>query len=107
MKLYSKLNFICWLCSIIASIWIDHIAIDIITIITTLGFVFELIVEYKKSKSFKEFLRNNYIDILLLIPIFKVARMARLGKLMRMRKSLKILDAGNDVAEFLIRIVKR
>jgi len=55
-------------------------------------FIIDLIVIYKLSKSIKYFLKNHWFDILLAIPFFRIFRFAKIGKLLRVNKSLKSLN---------------
>lgn len=106
MKHYTRINFIVWLTNFALSFWLDHIVIDVIFLVTTFGFVLELVIEYKHSNNFKEFLKNNYIDIMLLIPIFKLIKFTKLVKLIKLKKTFRGLDIFSDIFELLFRFKK-
>lgn len=102
-KLFN-LIFILWLCAFVSSFWIDHIAINLIFIFTTIGFVAELVIEYRKCDNWRTFLKENYLDIIFLIPIFKVLRM---GKMFKLGRLFKVFDVSFDMMELFFRILKR
>lgn len=102
-----RINFIVWLLSFIVNLWIEHWILDILCIITTLGFIIELIFEYRKSNSIKDFISNNYIDIILLIPIFKILRLGKFARLGKLKRVLSLGDMANDVIELVFRFFRR
>lgn len=107
MLYYTRINFVVWLSNLIISFWIDHIIIDIIFLITTIGFIIELIIAYKESDNFKDFIKNNYIDILLLIPIFKLVKFTKIAKVFKLKKVFRGLDVFSDIFELVLRFFRR
>lgn len=102
-KLFN-LIFILWLCAFVSSFWIDHIAINLIFIFTTIGFVAELVIEYRNCDNWRTFLKENYLEIIFLIPVFKVIRM---GKMFKVGKAFRMLDIGGDLTEVIFRLIRR
>lgn len=65
-------------------------------------FAFELIIKYVLSDNFKSFIKNYWIDIILLIPFFKSLKIiAKVGKSLKMLKFLAYAQKAAKVPKML------
>lgn len=62
-------------------------------------FVVDVCDKYKKSEDAKSFLRNNWLDLLFLIPFFRVLLILRVVRLLRLVRMMRMAGAISEVLE--------
>lgn len=76
-------------------------------ILITIVFLIDLIVLYKKEKSFGSFLSNCWLDIVATVPFYNILRVAKLARLIRLtrfiklNKTLKFMSQKSGVRHYL------
>ena len=53
-------------------------------------FVLDLVVKYRREPNIKTFVRKRWVDILMVIPYFRIFRMLKLFRLIRVLKAAKV-----------------
>ena len=84
MKNIQRIVFIIWVTVFILSvIYNDNIVIDSILSIISMLYILELVFVFFSTKNKLHFLQENWIDIILLFPIFKIVKITKAKKLIK------------------------
>ena len=109
IKKWDLLNIVItviWLIFFVLSlIFVEEKWIGVVLIIVTIFFVFDLIYIYKNRNSTKDFFRENWFDIIMLIPffrIFKVGKIVRVLKISKTAKNIKNIKRTLKVTEKIV-----
>ena len=97
---------IIWIITFIVSIMYEHIAIDIILGIISIFFIVELVIELYYADSIGQFLKENWLNILFLIPIFRVLKIGKLKNFAGIRhlNKLRFKKQIKDVFDIIIEL---
>ena len=79
--------------------------IDFVLTLVTIFFVFDLIYIYKNRNSTKDFFRQNWFDIIMLIPffrIFKVGKIIRVLKISKTAKNIKHIERTLEATQQIV-----
>ena len=82
-------------------VWEDLLILDWVQGACVLFFVIELFVSFRRRDSMKQFLKENWVEIVLLIPwfrLFKIGKVARVGKLAKAAKAVDGVDLAAQAA---------
>ena len=60
-------------------------------------FIVDLILIYRKSDNWYNFLTKNWFNILMVVPYFRVFRIFRMFKVLRLFKFMKIIKVGKAI----------
>ena len=85
-----NISTVTWVIVFIVSFYINHKIVEILLVLISLIFVIELIIIFSQRKSLKDFFIKNWLDIILLIPIFRIFKVLRLTKALKLSKIIKI-----------------
>ena len=108
IKTWDLLNIVItviWLIVFVLSFFVDAKWVDVVLIIVTIFFVFDLIYIYKNRNSTKDFFRQNWFDVIMLIPffrIFKVGRIVRLLKISKTAKNIKHIERTLEATQQIV-----
>jgi voltage-gated potassium channel len=80
-----------------------HDTVFLASNIITAMFVLELLVRYLASKRKRRFLREYWIDILAVLPLFRALRFLRLLRLLRLFRAVHLLTRQTRILEWLFR----
>lgn len=69
----------------------------------TVLFVIELVLRYIASKHRKRFLRDYWIDILAVLPLFRALRFLRILRMLRLFRAVNVLTRQTHLLEWLFR----
>ena len=87
-----------------------HVSISILVVVNdliTAVFVFELVARFWASGSGKGFLREYWIDIVAVLPLFRVFRTARAIRLLRLVRMLRVFGVATRLASHFPDIFRR
>lgn len=71
-------------------------------------FTFELIIKYVLSDNFKSFIKNYWIDIILLIPFLKSLKIvAKIGKSLKLLKFLPYAQKAAKIPKMLLKYLPK
>ena len=79
--------------------------IGFVLTLVTIFFVFDLIYIYKNRSSTKDFFKQNWFDIIMLIPffrIFKIGKIVRVLKIAKTAKNIKNIKRTLKVTEKIV-----
>lgn len=65
-------------------------------------FIVELVIAYRHAVSIREFIRGNWHEVLMLIPVFRCVRLLKYAR--RMRRILLMLDNVIEGIDVILRI---
>jgi hypothetical protein len=108
IKTWDLLNIVItviWLIVFVLYFFVEAKWIDVVLAIVTIFFVFDLIYIYKNRKSTKDFFKQNWFDIIMLIPffrIFKVGKIVRVLKISKTAKNIKNIKRTLKVTEKIV-----
>ena len=109
IKTWDLLNIVITVIWLIVFVWrffVDNKGVvDIVLFFVTIFFVVDLIYIYKNRNSTKDFFRQNWLDILMLIPffrIFKVGKIVRVLKISKTAKNIKNIKRTLKVTEQIV-----
>jgi hypothetical protein len=89
--------------SLISSVMSSQVK-SLLEIVIISYFAFELIIKYVLSDNFKSFIKNYWIDIILLIPFFKSLKMVtKIGKSLKLLKFLPYAQKFTKVPKMLLK----
>lgn len=92
---------IIWLIHFITSFFTDILNNSLTSFISSFIYIFfivDLVIIFLSHKSFKRFLKENWIDVMMLLPIFRLFRLFRIlkiGKFIKMFRKSKIIKRGH------------
>jgi hypothetical protein len=90
-RVFRILPFV-WVILFSVTFFTESKIVEGLLLVVTVGYILELIFEYKRSESLRSFLRSHWMDILMVIPFF---RLVKIGK------TLKILRYGKKISQAL------
>ena len=108
IKKWDLLNIVItviWLIVFVLCFFVDAKWVDVVLAIVTIFFIFDLIYIYKNRNSTKDFFRENWFDIIMLIPffrIFKVGKIVRVLKISKTAKNIKHIKRSLKVTEQIV-----
>lgn len=89
-----------WLISFILSYFVSGILKSLtntISIFVAVFFIIDLIIIFREIGSIKIFLKQNWLDILLLIPFFRLFKVLRFAKVKRIGKIYKLINKSKRI----------
>jgi len=78
---------------------------DAVCITAGCFFVAELVIAYRRSESNRAFLRDNILEIVTLVPVFRGLRLLRLSR--RLKRLFFVLDTIIEGIDILVRVKVR
>ena len=78
-----------WLIVCVLNFFVDAKGVDVVLIIVTIFLVFDLIYIYKNRNSTKDFFRENWFDIIMLIPFFRIFKVGKIVRVLKISKTAK------------------
>ncbi|OQY39742.1 MAG: hypothetical protein B6226_01295 [Candidatus Cloacimonetes bacterium 4572_65] len=91
---------ILWLAFFILSIFtelINEVFANLFSMFIYAFFVVDLIVIYINHNSKKEFLKENWLDILMVLPLFRLVKVMRLFKIIKLKNLYKIFNKSKKL----------
>ena len=108
IKKWDLLNIVItviWLIVFVLNFFVHATWVDVVLFIVTIFFIFDLIYIYKNRNSTKDFFRENWFDVIMLIPffrIFKVGKIVRVLKISKTAKNIKNIKRTLKVSEKIV-----
>lgn len=110
IKVVNQRIVLFWLLLFISTFFVTNNYIDISLYIIGIYFILELLISFLRSKNKKYFIKNNWYEFLLLIPVLKVFKTIRLFKIVKLYKLTKIkkvvksLETVQQLADISLKI---
>jgi hypothetical protein len=108
VKKWDLLNIVItviWLIVFVLNFFVHETWVNVVLSIVTIFFVFDLIYIYKNRNSTKDFFRQNWFDIIMLIPffrIFKVGKIVRVLKISKTAKNIKHIERTLEATQQIV-----